>query len=200
MPRMRPARLRWCQVMLLSAGIPAAGGLLATLSGAAADERPKSAALSGQDTQSANVVIGVGLVIGLAGTGDAAVDHRFVDGSIVGMLKRAGLDLWRGQIEPGRIAKVLVTAELPAGPIDGKRVAVSVTAIGDASSLAGGTLLVTPLKDADGKVYAVGQGQVEIGNQVAGTELSEQPGIARAGTLAKGAVLDSDHPQAVALD
>jgi flagellar P-ring protein precursor FlgI len=184
--------------MLLSAGILAAGGLLATPSGAPADEPSQAVAPSEQDT---DVVIGVGLVIGLAGTGDAAIDHTFVDSSIVGVLKRAGLDLWRGQIESGRIAKVIVTAELPAGPIDGKRVAVSVTAIGDASSLAGGTLLVTPLRDADGKVYAVGQGQVNVGNQVAGAELSEQPEIAaRVGVLAEGAVLDSDHSQAVAFD
>jgi len=74
-------------------------------------------------------------------------------------------------------------------------VAVNVTAIGDATSLAGGTLLATPLRSVDGTVYAVSQGQVEIGNQVAGAELSRQPEIAaRFGRLAEGAVLDTDHP------
>jgi flagellar P-ring protein precursor FlgI len=199
MLRLRPpARLYWYRLMLLSAGTLAAGGLLTTPSGAAADEPSQSAAPSDQDT---NVVIGVGLVIGLPGTGDAAIDHTFVDSSIVGVLKRAGLDLWRGQIEPGRIAKVMVTAELPAEAADGQRVAVRVTAIGDATSLAGGMLLATPLRDEDGKIYTVGQGQVEVGNQVADVELSEQPGIAaRVGVLAEGAILDSGHALEVAVE
>ena len=190
-------RLHWCQVIVLSAGILAAGALLTTPS-ATADEPPQATVLPGKEN---NLVMGVGLVIGLPGTGDAAVDHAFVEKTIVGVLRRAGLDLWNGQIEPGRIAKVIVSAELPADAKDGMRVAVGVTAIGDASSLAGGVLLVTPLRDADGKLYAVGEGRIEVGNQVAGAEVSAQPGIAaRVGTLAEGAVLDSDHPQAVAFD
>jgi flagellar P-ring protein precursor FlgI len=157
------------------------------------DARPAGATI-----EEGSVVIGVGLVIGLPGTGDAAVDETFVETSIVGVLRRAGLDLWRGQIKPGRIAKVMVTAELPADAADGTRVAVGVAAIGDATSLAGGTLLATPLRDEDGRVYTVGQGRVEVGNQVADAELSEQPGIAtRVGVLANGALLDADR---VALD
>jgi flagellar P-ring protein precursor FlgI len=172
--------------------------LIPGVDGAAADDAAQSAVTSVQDTK---VVMGVGLVIGLPGTGDAAVDQTFVDSSVVGVLKAAGLDLWRGQIKPGRIAKVMVTAELLADAPDGKRVAVSVTAIGNATSLAGGTLLATPLRDEDGKIYTVGQGLVEVSNQVAGVELSEQPEIAaRVGMLAEGAVLDSDHPQEVTIE
>src|SRR5215470_13039463 len=60
--------------------------------------------------------VGTGLVIGLAGTGDSEVDERLLEKSIIGVLKRAGVDVWQGQIEPGRVAKVIVTAELsPAG-------------------------------------------------------------------------------------
>lgn len=173
-------------------------GLTLALAGAAADETAQSGA---EPAPESSVVMGVGLVIDLPGTGDAAVDHTFVESSIVGVLKRAGLDLWPGQIKPGRIAKVMVTAELPADAADGKRVVVSVTAIGDATSLAGGMLLATPLRDEDGKIYTVGQGAVEVGNQVADVELSEQPVIAaRIGVLADGAILDTNHPSAVAFD
>jgi len=192
----KPARRRWRAVLLFITAMPAA--LIPAPFGATADDAAPSAAVPAQDS---DFVMGVGLVIGLPGTGDAAVDHGFVESSIVGVLRRAGLDLWPGQINPGRIAKVMVTAELPADPADGKRVDLSVTAIGDATSLAGGTLLATPLRDPDGKVYAVGQGQVEVGNQVAGVELSQQPdSTARAGVLAEGAVLYDGYPQDVATD
>jgi len=114
------------------------------------------------------LVFGVGLVVGLHGTGDAAVDHVFVDKSIVGLLRRAGLDLWSSQIEPGRIAKVMVSAELPAEPGKGSApFPVTVVAIGDATNIAGGTLLPTPLSDQDGKVFAVGQGLLKAGGQTA---------------------------------
>jgi flagellar P-ring protein FlgI len=106
------------------------------------------------------IVMGVGLVIGLPGTGDSEVDKGLVDSSIVGVLKRAGLDMWHGQIEPGRVAKVVVTAQLPADPSDGARLVASVSAVGNAASLAGGTLLATPLRDQNGKLYAIGQGSI----------------------------------------
>jgi flagellar P-ring protein FlgI len=121
---------------------------------------PVSAAdVSAQGTQS-EVIMGVGLVIGLPGTGDSEVDKGLVDSSIVGVLKRAGLDMWHGQIEPGRVAKVVVTAQLPADPSDGARLVTSVSAVGNAASLAGGTLLATPLRDQDGNLYAIGQGSI----------------------------------------
>jgi hypothetical protein len=90
------------------------------------------------------MLVGVGVVIGLPGTGDSAIDANAIDSSIVGVLKRAGLEPWRDQIKPGRIAVVMLSAELPVGARDGTQIAVSVSAIGDARSIAGGTLLVTP--------------------------------------------------------
>jgi len=113
------------------------------------------------------VVLGVGLVVGLPGTGDSTVDDALVESSLVGVLRRAGLDLWPGQIAPGRVAKVMVTAELPEHPRAGSALSVSVTPIGDAASLAGGTLLATPLRDQDGTLYGVGQGPVDSGAQFA---------------------------------
>ena len=119
-------------------------------------------------------VVGTGIVIGLAGTGDSKVDERLVAKSIIGVLKRAGLDLWEGQIEPGRIAKVIVTAELsPAG----KALTITVTAVGDATSLAGGTLLATPLRYADGAVHSVGQGRVVMKDDVATVDHGRKGGV-----------------------
>jgi len=115
-------------------------------------------------------VIGTGLVIGLAGTGDSEVDERLVERSIVGVLKRAGVDAWEGQIEPGRVAEVIVTAELPPSGEPGTPFTIIVTAVGDATSLAGGTLLATPLRRTNGKVHAVAQGQIAMEDQVATVE------------------------------
>jgi len=106
------------------------------------------------------LLVGVGLVIGLVGTGDSMIDPAFIDDSIVGVLKRAGLEPWRGAIRPGRVAMVMVSAELPEDAADGTPIDVSVTAIGDARSLAGGTLLVAPLRDPEGRVHAIGQGSI----------------------------------------
>src|SRR5215470_3213179 len=80
-------------------------------------------------------VIGTGLVIGLTGTGDSAVDEGLVERSIVGVLKRAGVDAWKGRIEPGRVAKVIVMAELPPDGEPGTPLTITVTAVGDATSL-----------------------------------------------------------------
>lgn len=112
-------------------------------------------------------VIGTGVVIGLDGTGDSAVDESLVERSIVGVLKKAGLDAWKGEIEPGRIAKVIVTAELAPNSRPGTPLTITVTAVGDATSLAGGTLLPTPLRYTDGTVQAVGQGQIALKDNVA---------------------------------
>jgi flagellar P-ring protein precursor FlgI len=146
-------------------------------------------------------VMGVGLVIGLPGTGDASLDPAVIESSIVGVLRRAGLDPWHGQINPGQVAKVLVTAQLPPDAADGQRVPVTVTAIGDATSLAGGILLVTPLRGPDGRVYALGKGRVEAGNQVGGASPSERPDIAlRVGSLAEGAVVGIARSRATEFD
>lgn len=112
-------------------------------------------------------VIGTGLVVGLAGTGDSTVDGAAVERSIVGVLRRAGLEPWRGEIAPGRVAKVIVMAELPPNTEPGMPLIITVTAAGDATSLAGGTLLATPLRYSSGRVHSVGQGRIAMENQVA---------------------------------
>jgi flagellar P-ring protein precursor FlgI len=136
------------------------------------------------------MLVGVGVVIGLPGTGDSAIDANAIDSSIVGVLKRAGLEPWRDQIKPGRIAVVMLSAELPDGARDGTQIAVSVSAIGDARSIAGGTLLVTPLRDADGTVHAIGQGLIAAdGAPTAAILAAATDAGARTGELARGAVV-----------
>jgi flagellar P-ring protein FlgI len=188
-----------CRAALLTAAM-LASPLLAAAPSVAGDSDASAAAAANSDGH--GMVMGVGLVVGLPGTGDSSIDQGFVEQSIVGVLKRAGLDLWRGQIEPSRVAKVLITADLPANAADGARIVVHITAIGDAASLAGGTLLATPLRDENGKVYGVGQGAVEVDRS--GALAAGQPQQNAAGTrdavLALGAVIDARRPGQVAAD
>jgi flagellar P-ring protein FlgI len=188
-----------CRAVLLAAAMLPSPLLAAAPSAAGDSDTPASAA---PKSDGHGVVTGVGLVVGLPGTGDSSVDQGFVEQSIVGVLKRAGLDLWRDQIEPGRVAKVLITAELPANAGNGARIAVHITAIGDAASLAGGTLLATPLRDEDGKVYGVGQGAVEMDRRgsIAAGQPQQNGAGARDAVLALGAVIDARRPGQVASD
>src|SRR4249920_2731604 len=110
-----------------------------------------------------NQLIGYGLVVGLNGTGDTLNNIPFTKQSLQAMLERLGVNI-RGQtIRTGNVAAVMVTANLPPFGTQGTRIDVTVSAMGDAESLQGGTLLVTPLLAADGNVYAVGQGSLAIG-------------------------------------
>src|SRR5690242_9688195 len=110
-----------------------------------------------------NQLIGYGLVVGLNGTGDTLNNIPFTKQSLQAMLERLGVNI-RGQtLRTGNVAAVMVTANLPPFATQGTRIDVTVSAMGDAKSLQGGTLLVTPLLGADGNVYAVGQGSLAIG-------------------------------------
>jgi len=142
----------------------AAAGLVLALSCAPAGAGDAIVASAPSPAGSANLLYGVGLVIGLPGTGDSAIDEGVVDHSIVGVLKRAGMEPWQGAIAPGKVAAVTLSAELPPGAPDGAKLEVRITPLGNARSLAGGTLLVAPLHGADGVVYALGQGAIASGN------------------------------------
>src|SRR6185437_16080729 len=110
-----------------------------------------------------NQLIGYGLVVGLNGTGDTLNNIPFTKQSLTAMLERLGVNI-RGQtLRTGNVAAVMVTANLPPFGTQGTRIDITVSAMGDAKSLQGGTLLVTPLLGADGNVYAVGQGSLAIG-------------------------------------
>ncbi|MEM7071532.1 MAG: flagellar basal body P-ring protein FlgI [Pseudomonadota bacterium] len=110
-----------------------------------------------------NILLGVGLVVGLNGTGDNLNDAVFTQESLIGMLERAGISGRINDLNVENVAAVSVTAILPPFSRPGDRISVNVSALGTASSIEGGTLLATALEAADGRVYAVAQGTVAIG-------------------------------------
>lgn len=117
-----------------------------------------------------NPLQGVGLVVGLSGTGDSAAVATRV---LANLLRRhEGLSVEQADLASDNVAVVMVRAELPAFGRSGQKIDVDVSAIGDAESLQGGTLLITPLRGADGQVYAVAHGPVVIGGFAASGERS----------------------------
>lgn len=140
-----------------------------------------------------NQLIGYGLVVGLNGTGDTLNNIPFTKQSLQAMLERLGVNI-RGQtIRTGNVAAVMVTANLPAFGTQGTRIDITVSALGDAKSLQGGTLLVTPLLGADGNVYAVGQGSVAIsGFQAEGEAAKIVRGVPTVGRISNGAIIERE--------
>ncbi|RLJ41215.1 flagellar P-ring protein precursor FlgI [Litoreibacter meonggei] len=110
-----------------------------------------------------NDLVGYGLVVGLNGTGDGLRNSPFTEEMMVNILERLGVNVGGEQFRPKNVAAVLVTSTLPAFSRRGSKVDVTVSAIGDAKSLLGGTLIMTPLNAADGDVYVVAQGTVIAG-------------------------------------
>lgn len=139
-----------------------------------------------------NLLVGYGLVVGLDGTGDTLQNSPFTQNSLENMLERLGVNIRNASnINIKDVAAVMVTANLPAFARPGNRIDVAVSALGDASSLRGGTLLVTPLLAADGEVYAVGQGPLAIGGFSAqGQAASVTKGVPTSGRIAGGAIVE----------
>ena len=140
-----------------------------------------------------NQLIGYGLVVGLNGTGDTLNNIPFTRQSLQAMLERLGVNI-RGQtLRTGNVAAVMVTANLPAFGTQGTRIDVTISALGDAKSLQGGTLLVTPLLGADGNVYAVAQGSLAIGGfQAEGDAGKITRGVPTVGRIANGAIVERE--------
>ena len=140
-----------------------------------------------------NQLIGYGLVVGLNGSGDTLNNIPFTKQSLTAMLERLGVNI-RGQtLRTGNVAAVMVTANLPPFGTQGTRVDVTVSALGDAKSLQGGTLLVTPLLGADGNVYAVAQGSVAIGGFSAeGDAAKVTKGVPTVGRISNGALIERE--------
>src|SRR5262244_1010775 len=140
-----------------------------------------------------NQLIGYGLVVGLNGTGDTLNNIPFTRQSIQAMLERMGVNIRGAQIRTGNVAAVMVTANLPPFGTQGTRIDVTVSAMGDAKSLQGGTLLVTPLLGADGNVYAVGQGSLAVaGFQAQGDAARITRGVPTVGRISNGAVIERE--------
>jgi flagellar P-ring protein precursor FlgI len=140
-----------------------------------------------------NMLLGYGLVVGLNGTGDSLKNAPFTQASIQSILERLGTNT-RGQVMQTKdVAAVMVTATLPAFAAPGSRIDVSVSALGDAKNLQGGTLLATPMMGADGQVYALGQGPVAVGGFSAqGAAESVTRGVPTSGRIANGAIVEKD--------
>ena len=140
-----------------------------------------------------NQLLGYGLVVGLNGTGDKDLD--FTMQATANLLDRLGVSVPASTIKVKNVAAVVVTADLPPFSRAGQRVDVMVSSMGDAKSLQGGTLLLTPLKAPNGQVFAVGQGAVLVGGFVAGAAGSgTQKNHPTVGRIPGGAILERDAP------
>ena len=140
-----------------------------------------------------NMLVGYGLVVGLNNTGDSLEDGHFTKQSLQAMLNRLGVKPTDAGLDSENVAAVMVTANLPPFARQGSRIDITVSALGDASSLLGGTLMVTPLLGADGEVYAVGQGQVAVGGFSAqGEAETVVKGVPTSGRIANGAIVERE--------
>ena len=140
-----------------------------------------------------NDLVGYGLVVGLDGTGDGLRNAPFTEDIMATVLERLGVNVSGETFRPKNVAAVLVTAELPPFARAGSRIDVTVSAIGDASSLLGGTLVMTPLNAADGEVYAVSQGTVISGGVAAGGDAARvTEGVPTSGSIPSGARVERE--------
>jgi len=140
-----------------------------------------------------NMLVGYGLVVGLNGTGDSLNRSIFTRESLIGMLERLGVNARDSNLRTANVAAVMVTATLPPFARQGARIDVAVSALGDAKSLQGGMLLVTPMLGADGEVYAVAQGSVASGGFSAkGQGGSVTKGVPTSGRVSAGAIVERE--------
>lgn len=140
-----------------------------------------------------NMLVGYGLVVGLNGTGDGLNSAIFTRESLIGMLQRLGVNADDDALDTNNVAAVMVTATLPPFSRQGARIDVNASALGDASSLLGGTLLVTPLVGADGEIYAVAQGTLAVGGFSAqGAAETVIKGVPTSARIANGAIVERE--------
>ena len=141
-----------------------------------------------------NQLIGYGIVVGLNGTGDGLRNSPFTKQSLEGMLERLGVNTREANLNTKNVAAVMVTASLPAFASTGSKIDATVSALGDAKSLLGGTLLVTPLLGADGEAYAVAQGAIVTGGFSAegASGSSVTKGVPTSGRIASGAIVERE--------
>lgn len=144
----------------------------------------------------ANQLVGYGLVVGLNGTGDKS-SSQFTVQSMVNLLENMGVSVNKALIKPKNVAAVMVTANMPVSAKPGTKLDVTVSSLGDASSLLGGVLLLSPLKGVDGEVYALSQGSIALGGFSAqGEAASAQKNFTTVGTIPGGGVVE----RAIAFD
>jgi flagellar P-ring protein FlgI len=184
----RPDRFR--AVRLLAAGMLALAALVTPRAAEALSRIKDMATVEGVRQ---NQLVGYGIVVGLNGTGDTLNNAPFTRQSAQAMLERLGVNTRGANMRTANMAAVIVTATLPAFSTQGVKVDVTVSSLGDAKSLQGGTLLVTPLLGADGEVYAVAQGAVTIaGFSAQGEAASITRGVPTVGRIASGAIVERE--------
>ncbi len=143
-----------------------------------------------------NQLIGYGLVVGLNGTGDKSSTTFTVQG-VTNMLTRLGVKVTPGQVKVKNVAAVMVTANLPPFARVGQQLDVTLSSLGDSTSLGGGTLVMTPLKALDGKIYAVAQGPISVGGFLAGGEAATvRKNHPTVGRIPRGAIVERELPYA----
>jgi flagellar P-ring protein precursor FlgI len=141
-----------------------------------------------------NQLLGYGLVVGLKGTGDSKKEYTGI--SMAQMLRQMGVDVKSDQIESKNVAAVVVTASLPAFARAGSKLDVTVNSIGDAKSLAGGTLLLTPLRGGDKAIYVVAQGPLSVGGFAAeGGGSSSSKNHPTVGMIPNGGIIEKEIAQ-----
>jgi len=149
-----------------------------------------------------NQLIGYGLVVGLDGSGDQVQQTPFTQQSLTNMLSQLGVTVPQGsKMQVKNVAAVIVTARLPAFARPGQALDVVVSSMGNAKSLRGGTLLMTPLKGANGQVYAIAQGNLLVGGAGASAGGSSvQVNQLNGGIITGGAIVERDVPTTYAQD
>ncbi|MDR2051530.1 MAG: flagellar basal body P-ring protein FlgI [Deltaproteobacteria bacterium] len=141
-----------------------------------------------------NQLIGYGLVVGLQGTGDKK-DSTFTMRSMTSMLEKMGVSVEQRQMKPKNVAAVMVTARMPVSAKPGSRLDVTVSSLGDATSLLGGVLLQTPLKGVDGRIYVLAQGPLTIGGfNIQGNQAGNMKNISTVGLLPGGGMVERSVP------
>jgi len=142
-----------------------------------------------------NQLVGYGLVVGLQSTGDTLRNSIFTEQALQSMLDRMGINVRAIALRTRNVAAVLVTADLPPFIQPGARIDVTVSSLGDATSLFGGTLILTSLSGVDGQTYAIAQGQVAVsGFSATGQAESVTVNVATAGHISNGALIEREVP------
>jgi flagellar P-ring protein FlgI len=183
------------RILIIAAALLAAGAILATAAFAEARVKDVARVLGIRD----NSLYGYGLVIGLNGTGDKSSASPFTPQAIASMLLRLGIAVPVDRLDGKNVAAVIVTAKLPSFAKTGSTVDVTVSSLGDSSTLQGGTLLLTPLQGPDGRVYALAQGPLSVGGAAASGSSGDtvQKNHPTVGRVPNGAVVEREVPNAL---
>jgi len=177
--------------LLIAAAIAALGALPAT-----AQTRIKD--IVDVENVRPNQLVGYGLVVGLSGTGDRIRNVPFTEESMQAMLERMGVNVRGSEMKTQNVAAVSITATMPPFARSGSTIDVQVSALGDATSLQGGTLIVSSLRALDGEIYAVAQGPVAVsGFKGQGAAASVSRGVLTSARIAGGAIIEREVPYAL---